>query len=66
MIFKSMTEGTQPKKVQTPSQHIIPQLRPVAEVHNTYHVYVIFFLPDAKCGIVITITPEIYLPIIHR
>ncbi|XP_033608581.1 parafibromin isoform X1 [Cryptotermes secundus] len=31
MIFKSMTEGTQPKKVQTPSQQIIPQLRPVAE-----------------------------------
>ena len=32
MTLKSVTEGTQPKKVQTPIQPAIPQPRPVAEV----------------------------------
>ncbi|KAJ9591699.1 hypothetical protein L9F63_001786 [Diploptera punctata] len=31
MTLKSVTEGTQPKKVQTPVQPVIPQPRPVAE-----------------------------------
>ncbi|XP_021926024.1 parafibromin [Zootermopsis nevadensis] len=31
MTLKSVTEGTQPKKLQTPSQPIMPQPRPVAE-----------------------------------
>lgn len=38
MTLKSVTEGTQPKKLQTPSQPIMPQPRPVAEV--CVHVYV--------------------------
>jgi hypothetical protein len=45
MTLKSVTEGTQPKKVQSPSQLVIPQPRPVAEVHTSImYIYISFFL----------------------
>jgi hypothetical protein len=40
-----MIEGIKPKKVQTPAQPIIPQLRPVAEVRtHTMYICSFFFL----------------------
>jgi hypothetical protein len=40
-----VTEGTQPKEVQNPSQPLIPQPRPVAEVRtHTVYIYIFFFL----------------------
>jgi len=56
MTLKSVTEGTQPKKAQAPSQPIIQQPRPVAEVCIHTH-----FLPCEKYASFITMIPEIYL-----
>jgi len=58
MTLKSVTEGTQPKKVQAPSQPIIQQPRPVAEVCT--HIRAHFLLCE-KCASFITMIPEIYL-----
>lgn len=60
MTLKSVTEGTQPKKVQTPAQPIIQQPRPVAEVCTHTHTHT-HFLPCEKCASFITVIPEIYL-----
>jgi hypothetical protein len=59
MTLKSVTEGTQPKKVQTLSQPIIPQPRPVAEVRVCMYVCVcvcvcVCLAFDAKCAVFIT------------
>jgi hypothetical protein len=44
MTLKSVTEGTQPKKSQMPSQPIIPQPRPVAEVRTrAMYIYIVTF-----------------------
>lgn len=58
MTLKSVTEGTQPKKAQTPSQPIIPQPRPVSEVRvcMCISVCVCVYIYDAKCAVVITYT----------
>jgi hypothetical protein len=42
MTLKFVTEGTQPKEVQNPSQPLIPQPRPVAEV-RTHPMYICSF-----------------------
>jgi hypothetical protein len=64
MTLTSMTEGTQPKKLQIPFQPIIPQPRPVAEV-RTHIVYICsFYLPMQS--VVLYMTPEICLPSLHR